>query len=299
MPNDLGNAMRHIVVSGAIVPDSVNQDSRTIDVVMTTKTQDRDGDVVDPTGGSLEQFQKNPVVLWQHDRSIPAFANVTEIWLDGENLMARVKFAEGDEWAEKLFNLYSQGILKAWSIGFRPTDYEMITEPFAEGEGDRVTGLNIKTWELFELSGVNLGANPLALTKSDDTRILKGVMFRYDGEKVIDTELKISKSAFLKSLGEKGEASKIPVRSGEIETPYEYVFDIIRVDDGIIKEARVCEIILKSPDETRRQESKVEKAKTDSTKTSEPPVKKSSRREDPSRRIARLRFLEVKMKELE
>ncbi|MBY0457157.1 MAG: hypothetical protein K2V38_07460, partial [Gemmataceae bacterium] len=90
--------------------------------VITTIDPDRAGDVVVPTGlRNLDDYMTNPVVLWAHDRvRVPPVGVCAWIDVQPRRIVAETKFAEGVPFAEDLFRLYEQGVLRGWSIGFVP-----------------------------------------------------------------------------------------------------------------------------------------------------------------------------------
>lgn len=127
--------------------------------VITTDRPDRSGDVVVPTGlRNAEEFLLNPVVLWAHNRSAVPPIGTCE-WLDVQphRVVAETRFAQHVPFAEDVFRLYEQGVLKGWSIGFIPRKAFRI--PSHTGDG-----LRIDTWDLLEYSAVPIPDNPGALT---------------------------------------------------------------------------------------------------------------------------------------
>jgi len=76
--------------------------------------------------------------------------------LPGTGILATVQFPDEGTYdkADTVYQMYKQGFLSAWSIGFMPLDYE-------ENEQG---GYNFKSWELFEFSSVPVPDNPEALT---------------------------------------------------------------------------------------------------------------------------------------
>src|SRR5262249_21713947 len=68
-------------------------------------------------------------------------------------------FAQGVPFAEDLFRLYEQGVLRAWSIGFVPRKTSALPDG---GSGRR--GLRVEEWDLLEYSAVPVPENPVALT---------------------------------------------------------------------------------------------------------------------------------------
>jgi phage head maturation protease len=128
--------------------------------VITTVDPDRAGDVVVPTGlHNLDDFMMNPVVLWAHDRvRVPPVGSCS--WLDVQprRIVAETKFAEGVPFAEDLFRLYEQGVLRGWSIGFVPRKAKRVPRP------DGSAALFVAEWDLLEYSAVPIPENPGALT---------------------------------------------------------------------------------------------------------------------------------------
>lgn len=139
---------------------SIDEKNFTIDFIMTIETKDRHGDMVDVASIKIANFMKNPVVLPQHDHSSPAIGIVLETWvekIDGmQALVGKVKFAvEEYDLARTYWNLYSNGYMKAVSIGFFPERAEMVNDVFV-----------LYGAEIIELSCVSIPANQLALAKS-------------------------------------------------------------------------------------------------------------------------------------
>lgn len=134
------------------------EDERALIVRITTPTKDRAGDVVDPTGVKLDNYRKNPVVLFGHNYDDLPIARAEELSVDEEGITAKVVFpARGTyEKADVVYALWKQGVGSAWSIGFIP---DMDTAEELEGGG-----FKIKDWEMLEFSAVPIPANPDALT---------------------------------------------------------------------------------------------------------------------------------------
>lgn len=131
-------------------------DKRKLTFVLSDETIDRHGDVIRIDGWDLEQYRKNPVVLWAHDHSIPPIAKATGIWVEDKRLMAEAEFptAEVSQFADRIYRMFQDGLLSAVSIGGVPTDYDY------EPEADVFV---IKQIELLEFSAVTVPANPNAL----------------------------------------------------------------------------------------------------------------------------------------
>jgi len=132
-------------------------------VVLTTPARDRQGDIMVPTGVSLRWFVKNPVVLWAHryDQAPIGTVDPGSIAVSESGIEADVVFDKGSVVGREVFGLYDRGVMRAWSIGFLPLEWELI-EDAASG---KVGGYRVTRWELLELSAVPVPANPEALSR--------------------------------------------------------------------------------------------------------------------------------------
>lgn len=132
----------------------VKQDAAlgTFTAVASTATVDRHGEVVSPAGWDLENFKKNPVLLWSHDHTIPAIGKATKIWIDGFGDAAKLMFSgvwqTVTEEGKAAAQLVADGILNSFSVGFIPSEME---------------GNTYTEQELLEISLVNVPANPDAM----------------------------------------------------------------------------------------------------------------------------------------
>ncbi len=125
----------------------------TITVVASSNSQDRDGDVLDVNGWDLKNFQSNPVLLWSHDAHSLPIGKVLDVHVEGNDLIAEVKFAEHD-FAKDVEKLVRGGFLNTTSVGFMPLETD---------ERDNVSSRQ----ELLELSFVNVPANPEATVRRE------------------------------------------------------------------------------------------------------------------------------------
>jgi hypothetical protein len=138
--------------------------------VVTTIDADRAGDVVIPTGvKNLDEFLLNPVVLWAHNRTHFPPIGICE-WIDVQprRLVAQTKFAEGVPFAEDIFRLYEQNVLRGWSIGFVP-----------RRAAPRGRGVTIAEWDLLEYSAVPIPENPGALTVALQKGLVRDVGLKH------------------------------------------------------------------------------------------------------------------------
>ena len=129
----------------------------------STKDFDRAGDTILPeawTKGGLQNFEKNPIILFNHDYNKPiGRATGLKVTDDGLELKAKISKSAPDAVA----SLVKEGILGAFSVGFRIKDADYLEE---------TDGLKIKDAELFEVSVVSVPCNQAAtfsLAKSFDS----------------------------------------------------------------------------------------------------------------------------------
>lgn len=138
---------------------SIDAGKMAIRSVITTDRPDCSRDVVIPTGlKNADEFLLNPVVLWGHNRSaVPPIGTCAWLDIQPHRVVAETRFAQGVPFAEDVFRLYEQGILKGWSIGFLPRKAARCPHPGG-------IGLRFDEWELLEYSAVPTPDNPGAVT---------------------------------------------------------------------------------------------------------------------------------------
>ena len=128
----------------------------------STNGLDRAGDIIETeawTKGGLESFKNNPIILFNHDYNKPiGRATGLEVTDKGLDITAKISKAAGD-----ITHLVKDGVLGAFSVGFRCKDSEYMHE---------TDGYKIKDAELFEVSVVSVPCNQGAtfgLAKSFDS----------------------------------------------------------------------------------------------------------------------------------
>ena len=129
----------------------------------STADFDRAGDTISAeawTKGGLNNFEKNPIILFNHDYNKPiGRATGLKVTENGLELKAKISKSAPDHVAQ----LVKEGILGAFSVGFRVKDADYLEE---------TDGLKIKDAELFEVSVVSVPCNQAAtfsLAKSFDS----------------------------------------------------------------------------------------------------------------------------------
>lgn len=127
----------------------VKEDALTIEGYANTTDKDRQGDVVLSeawTKGGLDNYLMNPIVLAYHNPEKP-IGEVIDYGVNNKGLhvVAEISKAAGD-----VYTLIKEGVLKAFSVGFRvkDADYNQDADIFV-----------IKDLEMYELSVVSIPAN--------------------------------------------------------------------------------------------------------------------------------------------
>ena len=127
------------------------QDDGSVDIKGSASTNglDRAGDIIEAdawTKGGLENFKNNPIILFNHDYNKPiGRATGLEVNDKGLDISAKISKAAGD-----VKDLIKDGVLGAFSVGFRVKDADYMTE---------TDGYKIKDAELFEVSVVSVPCN--------------------------------------------------------------------------------------------------------------------------------------------
>ena len=111
------------------------------------------------TKGGLGNFEKNPIILFNHDYSKP-IGRATKVTPTADGLHMEAKISKHAECAD----LIKDGVLGAFSVGFKVKDADYLEE---------TDGLQIKDAELFEVSVVSIPCNQAAtfsLAKSFESK---------------------------------------------------------------------------------------------------------------------------------
>ena len=153
---------------------SIDEKEMTMTAAISSDTMDRTREVLDPEGIDLTNYRKNPVVLWAHDYSLPPIGKAIWVKRDGKNILSKMKFASTD-FAQEIFQLYKEGILKAFSVGFIPkqTEYAKYNPDEDPDKAKKKPRATYKKWELLEYSAVPVPANPDAIALAVQKGFLK------------------------------------------------------------------------------------------------------------------------------
>ena len=120
-----------------------------------TADKDRTGDIVLPDAWTkgVENFRRNPILLYQHDHGKP-IGRVNNITVDKKGIFVEASVSDAAEKQHAVKTLIKDGVLKSFSVGFRikDADYDKRSDTFV-----------IKDLELLEISVVSVPANQNSL----------------------------------------------------------------------------------------------------------------------------------------
>jgi len=191
-------ADRELIRKGISRPmESVEPGERAVVRYISTRDVDRDSEILDPAGAVMDEYLKNPVVLWNHNYSEPPHAKAAWVRSDEQGLQSKTVYAETPR-AEELWQLVSAGYLNAASVGFVPLEYVVNGGPgWTETvkrlgrkwdmapESFEVVNAIYNKWLLLEYSDVPIPANPQALIQRAKSL---GISAKLLGEMGLDNE---------------------------------------------------------------------------------------------------------------
>lgn len=136
-----------------------------IDHAISDDGEDRDGDDITLDAWQTDNFMRNPVVLEAHNSVGVPVGKCIALYREGNQLRAKTQFAPTER-GRMLYELYKDGFMSAFSVGFMATEYEP--------KGQR--GYHFTACELLEYSCVAVPANPRALKVLDDAKQKQGMV---------------------------------------------------------------------------------------------------------------------------
>jgi HK97 family phage prohead protease len=129
-----------------------------IKFVASTANPDRYGDVVDQKGWDLRAYNRNPVVLFNHN---PAQMPIGKgkAYVENEQLMLEVEFDQKDDMAKTIEQKVRDGFINAVSVGFQPSKTIARASLPADHPYHGKSGSYFQASELLEVSIVTIPAN--------------------------------------------------------------------------------------------------------------------------------------------
>lgn len=150
---------------------------RILNMTGSTADRDRDDDRIMQDGWDLDNYHKNPVILYGHDYSSVPIARSLSTGVDDENrLRFRAQFTprELNPFGFMIYELAAEGYIKTTSVGFFPKKYGRDPEidDMADDEKGWFGPVLFEEQELLELSIVPVPSNAAALI---DARSVHGI----------------------------------------------------------------------------------------------------------------------------
>ena len=141
-------------------------------VVISTPSLNSYGTRVLTSGIDIEQYKKNPILLYMHrrgERDDAPSGRVEDVHIEGDKLVGSLVFDEKDDFARKVAQKWADGFLRMVSAGL--TIIELSDDPAVLLPGQR--RMTITKSKLDEVSVVDIGANDdaLALYNAEGGRI--------------------------------------------------------------------------------------------------------------------------------
>lgn len=149
------------LVEKTLTIEAFDPENRAVTITASDETVDRYGDIVRSAGWVLSAYQKNPVVLTDHDYRVAAIVGTADVAVRDGQLTASITLdpPETNRQASIVANLLAAGSLRSVSVGFRPLEPPA---PILDETGKWTGGFEFKSQELLEISWVAVPANPNA-----------------------------------------------------------------------------------------------------------------------------------------
>ena len=157
---ELNKTHRKLLNDIEFASDASLSEKRQIVVTAASGKSDRSGDIVKVDGIDLENFKKNPIILWAHDHYGLPVAKAVDMVVEKGKLVMTLEFATAEMYAfaDTVYKLVKGGFLKGVSIGARVLDAEWIVD-----DNEEIIGRKFNKLELLELSIVPIPADSKAL----------------------------------------------------------------------------------------------------------------------------------------
>jgi len=149
---------------GIVIKTHADIESVGMEFVLSDATPDRYGDVILVDGWNLENFSKNPIALFNHDKDFP-IGRWENLGVRSNGLRGHLRLAPEGTSAriDEIRKLIDAKILRAVSVGFMPIEFKALNN----SNGGQ---LYTKS-ELVETSLVSVPANPNALAVAKSLKI--------------------------------------------------------------------------------------------------------------------------------
>lgn len=151
---------------------------------LTTDSVDRDGEVLIPQGMVSKDFEKNPVLFYNHEYDQPV-GKVSNLKRTDNAVFGTLTFAkrpdgyQGEFFPEFIEALVKQGIVKGVSVGFvpEPNGARAATKADRSKFGGTIKRV-FNRWKLLEVSIAPLPANQDALVQAVDKGLVSALQVK-------------------------------------------------------------------------------------------------------------------------
>lgn len=150
------DGLAHDDVEAAV--DSLGKDEAVFSFLLSSAAVDRENDSINQSGWQLDNYRKNPVVLWAHDYAQLPLGVASAVYVAPEGLKAVDRFSTDHELACTVAALIEKRFLNAVSVGFRALKWNW--------NEDRAFGIDVEESELLEHSVVPVPCHPDALIEA-------------------------------------------------------------------------------------------------------------------------------------
>lgn len=137
----------------------------------STNTPDRYGDIVEQRGWSIKAYERNPIILLNHDHSSLPIGKGDIRFSEG-NLIVDVTFDMEDPQAANVARKAANGFINAVSVGFQPIESVSRRDLPDNSPFYGKRGQYFKKAELLEISIVTIPANSEATMLGKNTGLL-------------------------------------------------------------------------------------------------------------------------------
>ena len=190
-------------------------------------------------GMDVSQYERNPVLLYMHERG-QVIGYVKDLKVEGDEVTGELMFDEASELSRRCKKQWEFGSLKMVSVGIDVLELSEDKKHLVEGQ----TSPTITRSKLFEVSVVDIGANDDAIVLMRDGKRLE--MGR-DGESPLpklnhnkNQEKKMNKEEFALLLGLPADASEeaIKAKINELKTAADERAELAK-ENGALKLSRI------------------------------------------------------------
>lgn len=152
------------------------------EAIITSNGLNSYGSRVLTEGGDLRQYERNPVLLFMHNRAFDRenlpIGRMEGLRIDGDRLIGTPVFDLNDEFAKRIADKWENGFLRMLSAGIEIIETSSDASVMLPGQ----TRPTITKWKLVEVSVVDIGANDEALRLYDQAGAMLKLASGIDNE---------------------------------------------------------------------------------------------------------------------